>query len=614
MKNWKMWLRVCLVLLFCTSISTFALAASPGVPVGAPSPYSAMVSTAHPLSSQVGAQILAKGGNAVDAAIAVQFALNVVEPMMSGIGGGGFMMIYLADENKVLIIDSREKAPSAATPDMFLKADGTPMEFEDAVRSGNSVGVPGTLMGLYKAYELYGTLPWVDLIEPAIELAEKGHKINRPLAESIKEEMKKFNDAAKKVFAPKGEPLPEGTLLLQPDLAKTFRLIRDYGPAIFYGKIPEGSGDLLALKGLKNADEIKGTIKAKFDEKRIAEHAGEIGKAVIETVRSRHGRMTMEDLAGYEVALREPVRGTYRGYEIVTMCPPSSGGLTLLQMLKILEGFDIKSMGPYKADTMHLMIETMHLAYADRGKYLADGDFVDIPYKGYLNPKYIEERRALIDMKAANQDVQPGDPWKYEDRKQAKAFQTVAASDERGETTHFTVLDKWGNMVSYTTTIEEAFGSGMMVPGYGFMLNNEMTDFDFTPGGINQVEPNKRPRSSMTPTIVFKGGKPAFSVGSPGGSTIIVSVLEVITNLLDHGMSIQRAIDAPRFMSSKYPDVSWERGIPKSVRIELEARGHKFKEEPTVQGSVQSIVIDLESGKIYGGADPRREGTVIGVL
>ena len=186
MKSWKIGFGVCLVLLFCMSISTFALAASPGVPVGAPSPYSAMVSTAHPLSSQVGAQILAKGGNAVDAAIAVQFALNVVEPMMSGIGGGGFMMIYLADENKVLIIDSREKAPSAATPDMFLKADGTPMEFEDAVRSGNSVGVPGTLMGLYKAYELYGTLPWADLIEPAIELAENGHKINRPLAESIR--------------------------------------------------------------------------------------------------------------------------------------------------------------------------------------------------------------------------------------------------------------------------------------------------------------------------------------------------------------------------------------------------------------------------------------------
>lgn len=571
----RFWWRSLVVAFFSIFLALGSVvAASPGVPEGAPSPYTGMVSTAHPLASLVGARVLASGGNAVDAAVATQFALNVVEPQMSGIGGGGFMMIYLAKEGKVVTIDCREQAPAGATPQMFLDESGRPLPFEVALQSGHAVGVPGTLKGLATALEKYGTMTLSSLIEPAIELAERGVAVNAPLSQHITENAYKFNDAAKSVFMPGGEPLPKGALLVQPDLAKTFKLIRDGGPDVFYN--------------------------------------GEVGQALVNAVRERAGTISMEDLTGYEVKFRDPVRGNYRSYEIVSMGPPSSGGLTLLQMLKILEGYDIKALGHNTPQTLHLMIEAMHLSYADRAKYLADADFVDIPFKGYLDERYIAERRKLIDIEHATPDVAAGDIWEYEGES-THALHAGEAKDDYGETTHFTVMDKWGNLVSYTTTIEDVFGSGIMVPGYGFMLNNEMTDFDFTPGGVNEVAPGKRPRSSMTPTIVRKDGKCAFSVGSPGGATIITSVMQVIMNMIDHGMNVQEAIDAPRIYSSSYPKVRWEAHLPEWVRNALKLRGHVMEEEPSVIGSVQSIVIDLETGKLYGGADPRREGTVIGV-
>ncbi|NLG87250.1 MAG: gamma-glutamyltransferase, partial [Firmicutes bacterium] len=474
-----------------------------------------------------------------------------------------------------VIIDCREQAPAGAKATMFLDANGKPLPFETALQTGHAVGVPGTLKGLVTALEKYGTKPLSTLIDPAIELAAKGIKVNRNLAEDIADSMYKFNEAAKQVFAPGGQPLPEGALLVQPDLAETLTLIKDKGPAAFY--------------------------------------EGELGEALVKTVAAKGGTITIADLKAYTPKFRQPVRGTYRGYELVTMPSPSSGGLTLLHMLKLLEGYDIAQLGHNTADTLHLMIESMHLAYADRNQYLGDTDFIKIPAKGFLDNRYIAERRALIDPKRASSNVKPGDPWKYENQK-AAMLTPVPAVDFPGETTHFTVRDQWGNIVSYTTTIEDVFGSGMMVPGYGFMLNNEMTDFDFTPGGANEVAPGKRPRSSMTPTIVFKDGVPVFSVGSPGGSTIITTVLQVVMNLIDHKLPVQEAIDAPRIFSSSYPNVRWEAGLPEAVREELTQRGHKFEDQPSVIGSVQSIVVDLETGKLYGGADNRREGTVIGVL
>lgn len=587
-KVYLFWARCVLVLIITIFYSLKIYSYTPGVPDNTYSSYTGMVSTSHPLASLIGAQILEKGGNAIDAAAAIQFALNVVEPMMSGIGGGGFLMIYLNNEKAIKIIDYREKAPGQANPNLFLKKDGTPMEFDDAVYSGKSVGVPGTLMGFLKALELYGTMKLKDLIDPAIALAENGHKVNGPLAESIKEGLSKFNDEAMGTFAPNGKPLPEGALLVQSDLAKTFKLIRDFGPSVFYG-------DNENLKKYK----IRG-------------HVGEIGKEIVNVARLRGGIISVKDLENYNVAFRKPVQDYYHSFKIVTMPPPSSGGLTLLQMLKILEGFNIRDMGPLTADSMHLMLEIMHLGYADRNKYLADSDFVKIPFTGYLHPDYIKERRNLVDMTNASPNILPGDPWKYEKLKITENYKTIY-NNMTGQTTHFTVLDKWGNFVSCTTTIESVFGSGIMVPHYGFMLNNEMTDFDLVPGGVNQVEANKRPRSSMTPSIIFKDEKPFLSVGSPGGSTIIATVFEVIVNILDFAMSVQEAIDTPRFMSASYPNVDWEVGIPESVKAELINRGHKFSDQPKVQGSVQSIVIDLDTGRIYGGADKRREGTVIGV-
>lgn len=574
-------MKRCVISVFCVlALFVTLFSASVGVPKDVPSPYSAMVATSHPLASLVGARILQQGGNAIDAAVAIQFALNVVEPMMSGIGGGGFMMIYLAKENKIVVLDYREQAPAGAKPTMFLDAEGKPLPFRTALQTGHAVGIPGTLKGVATALEKFGTMSLAQLIEPAIELAEKGVTVNKVLAQAIVDSMYKFNEAAKQVFTPNGQPLPEGALLVQPDLAKTFRLIKEHGVDVFY--------------------------------------TGEIAQAIVEAVQARGGTMTLEDLKNYEVKFRDPIRGTYRGYEIVSMPPPSSGGLTLIQMLKILEGFDIKALGHNTTQTLHLMIETMRIAYADRGKYLADSDFVKIPFKGYLDDKYIEERRALIDWQKANPDIKAGDPWFYEGNPSCPASElknvfAMVNENETSQTTHYTVIDKWGNLVACTTTIEDVFGSGIMVPGYGFMLNNEMTDFDFVPGGANEVQPGKRPRSSMTPTIVFKDGKPVFSVGSPGGARIITTVMQVIMNMIDHGMSVQEAINAPRIFSSSYPTVQWEAGLPEHVRKELQLRGHKMAEAPIVMGSVQSIVIDLETGKIYGGADPRREGTVIGV-
>lgn len=598
---------ICSLILAATPIS-----ASPGVPPDTPSPYTGMVSTSHPVASEVGAQVLREGGNAVDAAVAVQFALHVVEPSMSGIGGGGFMMIYLADKGETVVIDCREEAPAGATADMF---EG--MSFRDASRSGKAVGVPGTLDGLVTALSKYGTMSLAELIEPAIGLAEDGVIVNRPLASSIRSAMSKFNDAAKEVFAPGGIRLIEGDLLIQPDLAKTFRLIRDYGPEVFYGP-----HQLRVLANTSASEEALENILNIFGEP-------EIGRALVETVQAKDSTMTLKDLAGYKPVIREPVRGTYRGYEIASMSPPSSGGITLLQMLKILEGFDVTALGQNTGPIVYLMAETMHLAYADRGAYLADGDFVVTPYKGLLDDRYIAERRDLIDLEAANPDIEPGNPWQYEEKGRPTWWRKPGADwqphylresaegsseESSGATTHFTVRDKWGNLVSYTTTIESGFGTGMMVPGYGFMLNNELTDFDFTPGGVNEVAPGKRPRSSMTPTIVFKDGQPVFTVGSPGGSRIITTVMQVIMNMIDHGMTVQDAIDAKRMHSASYPRVDLEAEFPDyyQVRDYLLARGHTVRTRSSI-GSVQSIVICLETGQIYGGADSRREGTVIGV-
>jgi gamma-glutamyltranspeptidase / glutathione hydrolase len=559
------------------SLAAPVQAAVPGVPEGADGATQGIVAVAHPAAAQVGRDILQKGGNAVDAAAAIQFALNVAEPYMSGIGGGGFMMIYLKDQNKITVIDSREAAPQGVDARMFLDERGEPIPFAERHTNGKAVGVPGTLLGVDKALKSYGTMSLAEVIEPAIELAEKGVEVNWVTAQTIADAADKLqkHKTAGEVFVPGGTPLKKGDLLIQPDLAKTFRLIKEKGTDAFY--------------------------------------KGEIGQALVREVQRTGGSMTMDDLQRYEVKEREPVRAKFRGYEVVSMSPPSSGGLTVIQILKLMEGFDNKKAGFGSVEYLHNLIEANRLAYADRAAYMADEDFYPVPKQGLIQDDYIQERRKLIRPDAANPEIAAGDPWKYETDKKPVPALNLTDTHPVKQTTHFAVMDKWGNLVSYTTTIEDVFGSGIMVPGYGFMLNNELTDFDAVPGGANQVEPGKRPRSSMSPTIVLKDGKPFMAVGSPGGSTIIASVSQTILNVIEHGMEIQDAILAPRIFTSGYPNVTWEAGIDQDVILQLMAKGHVFNEQPEHIGNVQAIIYDFETGKMYGGADNTREGTVLGV-
>ncbi|CAM3815927.1 gamma-glutamyltransferase [Mesobacillus thioparans] len=535
-----------------------------------------MVATAHPLASEIGAEVLRKGGNAIDASVAIQFALNVVEPMMSGIGGGGFMMVYDGNTKETTIVNSRERAPEGATPDMFLDENGNPIPFGERSTGGTAVGVPGTLKGLETALDKWGTRPLQQLIGPAIKLADKGFPIDSVLAEAIADNQDKLSrSAAGEVFLPDGKPLQEGDVLVQDDLAKTFKLIRSKGTDALY--------------------------------------KGEIAEALADVVQDFGGSMTPEDLEKYDVTVDEPVWGDYKGYEIASMPPPSSGGVFLLQMLKTLDGFNLSQYDVNSTEKYHLLAEAMHLAYADRAAYAGDPEFVNVPVKGLLHPDYIRERQDLISLDSVNQNPTAGDPWKYENS-EANYSQTSQPNDRQyGETTHFTVADKWGNVVSYTTTIEQVFGTGIMVPGYGFMLNNELTDFDAVPGGANEVQPNKRPLSSMTPTIVFENDEPVLTVGSPGGPTIITSVLQTILHAIEYDMELKEAVEQPRIYTNNLNSYRYEDGISADTIDELNAMGHKFGSSPTTIGNVQSILIDRENGTFKGVADSSRNGAAIGV-
>jgi gamma-glutamyltranspeptidase/glutathione hydrolase len=491
-------------------------------------------------------------------------------------------------------------APEAATPDMF---EG--LGFTEASTSGIAVGVPGTLLGVATALENWGTISLAEAIEPAIALAEEGFAINAFLAADTASARTLYQPETKAIFRlPDGSPLPEGYLLKQPDLAKTLRLIAEYGPDVFY----------------------RGEIAAAIVDAQLRSRTTDPSRGI--------GRMTLDDLDNYFVAIREPVEADYRGYTVKSMSPPSSGGLTVLQMLKLLERFPLgdesAGFGFGSARTLNVMIEAMRLAFADRSVWMGDEDFIYVPKKGLLDDAYVSIRSELIDPDSRIAQVYPGDVRPYDTSIVGLGANPTLLEDKPdGHTTHFSVVDRWDNVVSYTTTIEAGWGTGIMVPGYGFLLNNELTDFNFTPSagtdppgdldfnpGANDVAPFKRPRSSMSPTMLFSGDQPIAAYGSPGGATIINSVFQITMNLIDHGMTIQEAIDAPRIsLTTSNPDggsVSREEGFSDNVIEQLEDIGHSFG-TPTRIGSVQGVVIDLQTGKLYGGADGRREGTVIGL-
>lgn len=565
-----------------------------------------VVATSHPAASAAGARILAQGGNAVDAAAAIQFALNVVEPQSSGMGGGGFMMVYLAKTREIVIVDSRERAPARADASQFAP-DGQPLAFALASTSGLSVGVPGTVRGVDLALRRWGTLGLSDVLAPAITLAESGFRVNRFLAADIANDDGRtalYPETAA-IFRPGGRALREGDWLVQPDLANTLKLLARQSARAFYdGPLAEA------------------IVRA---QSRGRSELGDAGR----------GRMTRADLAAYQPTLRKPLIGHYRGWTLATMPPPSSGGLTMLQMLGLLERFPLgevaQGYGPGSARTLHVMVEAMRLAFADRAVWIGDVDGqAGLSGQDLLHPAYLAARSALIDPGRRLENVSAGNP-RAADPARASARQGAGRA-ESPHTTHFAVVDRHGNVVTYTSTIEHTWGSGITVPGYGFLLNNELTDFNFLPAadagggnpGANDVAPGKRPRSSMAPTLLLKDGQAVAAYGSPGGATIINTVLNVTVNLIDHGMNMQQAIDAPRIsvthpagnIRCEGPQPGLPAGISPTSQDALRTLGHGGLEDAcqATIGSVQAVTVNTSDGRHDGAADPRREGTVIRVV
>ncbi|MEM6464645.1 MAG: gamma-glutamyltransferase [Pseudomonadota bacterium] len=537
-----------------------------------------MVATANPLSTKAGADVLAAGGNAIDAMVAVQLVLGLVEPQSSGIGGGAFLVYYDSDTDRLTTFDGRETAPMAATPTLFQDENGEPLQFFDAVVGGRSVGTPGTLKLLYEVHAAHGSVEWAQLVQPAIDLADNGFEVSERLAmmlELDRERLGLHSETADHFFDADGTPHPQGHLLTNPAYAQTLRLIAENGADAFY--------------------------------------TGPLAQMIVYTVKSgipgNPGVLAIEDLANYRVKERPPVCLPYRGYEVCGMGPPSSGGLTVGQILGILEPFDLASRSPADPETWQLIGDASRLAFSDRGRYMADNDFVPMPTKGLLDRAYLDERASLITPGIAlpQDDVKAGAPeWDHA---------MLLADDESIElpsTTHFSIVDSDGNVVSMTTTIENSFGSRLKTGG--FLLNNQLTDFSFRShqDGIpiaNRVEPGKRPRSSMAPTIIMKDGKPYMAIGSPGGSRIIGYVARAIIAHLDWGMDVQTAVNMPHLVN-RFGPFDIESGTEaERLAAPLEALGYSVSIRDLNSGL---HVIQILQDALIGGADPRREGTVLG--
>jgi gamma-glutamyltranspeptidase/glutathione hydrolase len=532
-----------------------------------------MVAAANPLAAAAGLRMLRAGGSAVDAAIATQMVLNLVEPQSSGIGGGAFLVIWIPAKKALTTIDARETAPAAARPDRFLGPDGKPMRFYDAVVGGRSVGVPGVLRGLETAHRAHGRLPWRTLFEPAIELAERGFAVSPRLHALLKSEphLPKSPTAKDYFYNPDGSPRAIGSVLVNHALAQTLRAVAAGGADAFY----------------------------------VGPIARDIVAAVIGA--ANPGDLTEADLAAYRAKERPPVCGIYRLWEVCGMGPPSSGGLTLLQVLGILEGFDLASEAPWSIQGLHLLTEAERLAYADRNLYMADSDFVPVPVKGLIDRTYLRSRAARIRYDASMRTAQPGTPPDAMAR-------GADDSSELPSTTHISIVDRWGNAVSMTTTIEDGFGARLMVRG--FLLNNQLTDFSFSPeenGKLvaNRVEGGKRPRSSMAPTLVFDRGRHrlAMVVGSPGGSTIINYVAKAIVATLDWGHDMQSAIAFPNIGSRNGPTEIEAGPSAAAIAASLRMLGHDTRIAEFTSG-LQGIMVTRRG--LFGGADPRREGVAVG--
>nr|WP_275659612.1 gamma-glutamyltransferase [Shewanella insulae] len=526
-----------------------------------------MVATQEAVATQVGVDILKQGGNAVDAAVAVGFALAVTLPRAGNIGGGGFMLVHLAEDNKTVAIDYREVAPKRAHKDIFLNEQG------DAVAKlsrehGLAVGVPGTVMGMELALKKYGTMSMAQVIEPAIKLAEQGISVTPDLASSLaglKRRISQWPSSKAIFYRPDGSNFEIGDTLSQKALAHSLKLIKKQGSKGFY--------------------------------------EGETAEKIVASVTQAGGIMTLDDLKEYRVVERQPVEGEYRGYKVVSMPPPSSGGIHIIEMLNMLEPYPIAKLGHNTADTLHLMAEVMKRAYADRSEYLGDPDYVQVPVKTLISKDYAQSRAKgiAINRVTPSSEISPGKITGY----------------ESPQTTHYSVVDKWGNAVANTYTLNFSYGSGLVAEGTGILLNNEMDDFSAKPGvpngygliggDANAVEGGKRPLSSMSPTIVMKDGKPFIVTGSPGGSRIINTTLQIIMNVIDHGLNIAEASYSSRVHHQWLPDeLRVEKSLNRDTISLLEARGHKVSVKDAM-GSTQSIMVTDEG--IFGASDPRRAGS-----
>lgn len=552
-----------------TTLATPAYGASQEVSYGD----GGMVASRSRLASEVGADILRQGGNAVDAAVATGFALAVTYPSAGNLGGGGFMLIRLAD-GTVVANDHRERAPAAATRDMYLDAEGNPIPGQ-STKTHLAVGVPGSVDGMLSALKRHGTMDRRTVLAPAIKLARRGMLLDQDLASQFNRRQADFaqHPAAIKIFGHGKAPFAAGDRFVQLDLARTLDRVRRYGRAGFY--------------------------------------EGVTAKLIAQEMEKGGGLITVKDLADYRSVWREPVTGTYRGVEIVSMPPPSSGGVLLLQMLNMLEPHDISAMGYGSADAMHLMIEAERRAYADRAEYLGDPDYYPVPIAKLTSKAYAKERFADVDLAKASRsaDIGPGS-W----------------PEESPDTTHLSVMDKAGNTVSYTTTLNLSYGSKIVASGTGVLLNNEMDDFSAKANvpnfyGLlgrkaNAIEPGKRMLSSMTPSIVVKDGKALLATGSPGGSTIITTTLQVIMNVVDHQMSLSDAVGKPRFHHQWQPDrIIVERfGFSPDTLDLLRKRGHEdFVVMPFGRGIGDANSVMQVDGSLQGMADPRNAGAAVGV-
>ncbi|MCE9678580.1 gamma-glutamyltransferase [Shewanella sp. AS1] len=526
-----------------------------------------MVVSQESLATRVGVDILKRGGNAVDAAVAVGFALAVTLPRAGNIGGGGFMLVHLAKENKTIAIDYREMAPAKADKDIFLDENGNAVA-RLSREHGLAVGVPGTVMGMEYALKQYGTMSMSEVIAPAIKLAKEGFSVSADLATSlagVKRRISQWPSSKGIFYKADGSNFEIGEQLKQPDLAHSLSLISKQGSKGFY--------------------------------------QGETAEKIVASVVQAGGIMTLDDLKQYRVAERQPVSGEYRGYRVVSMPPPSSGGIHIIEILNMLEPYPIGDLGHNSAETIHLMSEAMKRAYSDRSEYLGDPDFVTVPVAQLISKEYAKSRAADIkqDKTTPSSEIAPGKIVGY----------------ESPQTTHYSVVDKWGNAVANTYTLNFSYGSGLVAEGTGILLNNEMDDFSAKPGvpngfgliggDANAVKGKKRPLSSMSPTIVMKENKPFIVTGSPGGSRIITTTLQIIMNVIDHKTNIAEATYAPRIHHQWLPDeIRVEKSLNRDTIKLLEAKGHKVKVGNAI-GSTQSIMITDDG--LFGSSDPRRAGS-----